>query len=450
MIIRKARELYHLLLTDDAVRKIAVYAVFGLLPIVSGFLLTPFYTRTLSQDEYGKLSYLNVLQSYFMLAVFLGIDNSLTRYYFEFRQNKDKLKTMFATSFQFIIFLSVLSGVVCYFLIEVFHVLSGLKDYLLVLFNVLFTALVTVFLNFYRDDQVLKKFIFVSVVQFIGVSAGSIGGILFISKTADGCYAGRALCLGLSSIIIFVPNISYILRKPDNQVLSMMFRFGISFIPYSLIGTIYESLDRMIIEERYAYKALGTYNIAFVIAFLINVLVNSLMQTYNPKIYTYLQERKGTEDLARLRKRMLLFACLATFLLSATCYPLILVFAGPLYLKAIPYVPILSIFFLLRFYFVIYSVPLFFYKKTFLLPVVITGSLLSFLLFFYIGGRHFAIVGIIASLILSRVVQVLITRWVSKNLIPPGTDVYSGMNHALTILTSLLCILLSITYLYIT
>ena len=356
-------------LSNEAVKKISTYTIFGLLPILSGFFLTPVYTRFLTQEEYGKLSYFNILQGYFTLVILLGLDNSLSRFYFEFSSEKEKIKAMFSSIFQFVFLLSIIFISIIYLLSKEVAFFENYIMHAIIIINVLFTSVIAVFLNYYRDSQQLNRYINTSIIQFVLISLGSILGIIFISKSAIGCFIGRGLGLGISFLILFILNLSFFISPFKKEFFIKLIKFGIPFIPYSLIGMFYDTIDRIFIEKRYSYQMLGIYNIAFVLAFLINVIVNALMQTYNPKVYMQLENTDNINlqiqsSLEKLRKNMFQFICVCLLILSISCYPIILIFAGRSYINASIYIPILGIAFLLRLYFTVYSIPLFFYKKT--------------------------------------------------------------------------------------
>ena len=438
-------------LRHESVKKISTYTIFGLLPILSGFFLTPAYTRFLTQEEYGKLSYFNILQGYFTLVVMLGLDNSLSRFFFEYASDNEKIKKMFSSILQFIFLLTFVLLLVIFILSKQIAFFENYFMHFIIIGNVLFTSVIAIFLNYYRDSQQLQNYITNSIIQFILLSAGSILGILFISKSAVGCFTGRCIGLAISFALLFISNLSFFTHRFNKSIFIKLFKFGIPFIPYSIIGIFYDTIDRIFIEKKYSYEMLGVYNIAFVLAFLINVIVNALMQTYNPKVFMQLEnvEKHGLQvqsEIKKLRKNMFQFICICLLILSILCYPIILIFAGKSYSAAAIYIPILGTAFLLRLYYTVYSIPLFFYKKTFVLPIILTISTLGYLVCFYTIGYHLGLLGVALSVLFSRIIQIIVTKYLSAKYIPQNLDIYSGINHKIIIITSSISLMFSLMY----
>ncbi|MBK7816530.1 MAG: oligosaccharide flippase family protein [Sphingobacteriaceae bacterium] len=212
-------------LSDDAIKKVVTYSFFGLLPILSGFILTPFYTRFLSQEEYGELSYFNILQGYAALIVILGIDASVSRYYFEFKRNDRVLKEMFASAFQFMLFFSFLACCAVFFIKSFLN--HDIPDtiYMAIIGTTLFTVIVVTFINYHRDNQNLNKFIVYSVLLFVIMSISSLSGILFISKDAEGCIYGRLLGMLLLALGVATINYRFFFQKFSVKLFTKLMLF---------------------------------------------------------------------------------------------------------------------------------------------------------------------------------------------------------------------------------
>lgn len=446
MIPSRWRRIFEGIVSDDSFKKIVTYSFFGFLPILSGVVLTPVYTRLLSVEEYGKLSYYNLWMSYFTLLAFLGLDNSVARYFFEYKNDLKTVHRMFATTFQFIAAACLLLLLLTYLFAEKCG-LDELRDmYVLLPGNVAFASAPALFLLYYQNQQKLNDFAKISLLQFVTISAGSVAGILFFSGTAQGCYSGRLAFQALLLLLLGIRNPGYFFCRADLRLLREMLKFGLPFIPYAVLGAAYDTADRIIIEREYSFETLGIYNSAFVIGFLINVVVNALMQTYSPKIMRHLHDTSSDYQLIRLRNNMSLIVSAAAVLLSLVGYPVILVVAGRQYVEATYIIPLLAFCFLLRFYYVIYSVPIFFLKKSFLLPFIMIAALAVFLISYYSFGRHFGLIGIVLSLLLSRIGQIVMTRYLVKKAAAIKADVVSGLNHRAILLSGVLCVVATVCY----
>src|SRR5690606_4560576 len=73
------------------------YLVIGFLPLASNFLITPFFTRYLSPEEYGILALAALFQAYITIFISSGIDGAFSRLFFSYYKKPALLNAFFST-----------------------------------------------------------------------------------------------------------------------------------------------------------------------------------------------------------------------------------------------------------------------------------------------------------------------------------------------------------------
>jgi len=100
------------------------YMISSLLPTFIGFIMLPIYTRYLSPADYGVVALVISLQSFLPLVMTFQVHNSISRFYFDYYKNEQKLKIFFSTIFFITLCLSLLSmSLLIYFLDDILYFL---------------------------------------------------------------------------------------------------------------------------------------------------------------------------------------------------------------------------------------------------------------------------------------------------------------------------------------
>ena len=90
-----------------------IYTAGQLLTKASGFFLIPLYTRFLSPADFGIIGYINVIIQIFTTILMFGQYGAQRRFYFDYVENKEKLRLFIGTLNLFL--LIVVGGIVILF-----------------------------------------------------------------------------------------------------------------------------------------------------------------------------------------------------------------------------------------------------------------------------------------------------------------------------------------------
>ena len=394
------------------------YLAIGFLPLASNFLLTPFFTRYLSPEEYGILALAALLQAYLTILISSGFDSAFSRLFYQYYRKPKLLNDFFST----ILFcVALISGLYSLLLFVVGEPLLSwvfsndsftFSQYgSLVLLTTVMALLHSISLAYYRNLENIEGFAWLAVAYFLLMTLGSVLGVMVFKLGAWGSLAGKALGAAVVMVLFllyFFSKHALVFRK---SFLKPAAKYGLPVVPYLILGISLDNLDRLMIERFVSLADLGRYNIAFLIASVLAVMLQSLASAINPAVFRLLEQTDTSSEDARTKEINLLFSGINLFTLlcvaalMAVCVPVVHFLLDAKYHSLLAYLPLLFLAYVPRVYFIIYSLPLFYHHKTKLLPVInfialLAGGTLMFLLL-----KLWGIVGICLGVVAIKAIQ---------------------------------------------
>ena len=392
--------------TKKIAKQSLFYVSLGFLPVAANLVIAPIFTRYLSKEEYAILAIAAIFQGYVSVLIHLGFNGAFSRFFFKYYTKPKLYKALYSTTLIFILgFSSILGSILYLFGDEIFKVFfenSDIFTFSKYGFIVYATAVLVIFqtisLALYRNAEQLKPYAFIAIFAFVGMSAGSIIGVVIYQAGAYGSLLGKLV--GLSSVIIPYLLFFFIKNKPIIRLsfIKEMFSFALPLVPYALLGVVLTYLDKQLGERFLSLDQLGFYNVAFLIASVPSIFIFAAQSTINPSVFKGLEKYKLTKDKTELQDIKTLFTYYFIFILIifsvliALIVPASNLILGDEFKAVSNYIPLLSIAYIFRAYYVIYAIPIFFEKKTKFLPVI---NLVTVAIAFTIGYYIIPIYGLL-------------------------------------------------------
>jgi O-antigen/teichoic acid export membrane protein len=375
--------------------------------MASAFLLTPIFTKYLLPEEYGVIALSNVFQSFLAIFIAIGIDAAFTRFYFKY--NKHIItRALLSTALICILSISAILYVLFIFIGEyVFKISFNVSGFTFnefgqyIFITTTFACTYSIISQYYRDTENLKSFSWLAVIYFILVTSGSYIGVVIMGLGAKGSVMGKMVGTFITMILylfIFFSKTGFIFKK---KYAIQMYIYGYPLVIYAILATTFDSMDKLFLSKYFKLSELGHYNLAFAIASTIGIILNS-------------NEDNNHEQINKIYR----YTILATLFIIVSCialsYPLLNYYINERYQSSIIYVPFLSLAFLARAYFMIYSNPLFFHGKTLYLPFINGILVVIGLVANYILIKQLGIIGVPISVLIIKLSQAFLTFLVIK------------------------------------
>jgi O-antigen/teichoic acid export membrane protein len=382
-----------------------IYSFVGALPYASGIILIPFFIKFLTHEDYGANEIYLILMYIVQILSSFGLDTYIGINYFEHKDNKDRLGEFVGTVFialivlgAFILAIGSSSGN------SIFHLLFDKKDHMMFFpygFITLFTAIFNGFFKTYTslliNQQRPERFLWLNILNFIFTIVLSIVLLYAFPKTLYGPILGRlfpAFFVCSLSIFLLIKEFGF---KARAYFLKNMVSFCIPVVVYLLFTWVVSYIDRFIIKDFLNLSYVGIYALAVKIAMLIDILQIGLANTMHPKIYTIWKDNSLKESTLEVNRYYNGFT--AVTLLVIPVFMIAVPLVGPIFIKdpffyrSFSFMTILCLGFATRGWYYMSLAPIFYFKKTKVLPKVLFITALFQIIVSFLLIRYFSLWG---------------------------------------------------------
>lgn len=253
---------------------------------IIGFLSIPVITRMVSPSEYGLVSIFISIGLILSTIVLGGMDQALSRFYLQ-----ERLKSLFTKTFS----LSIIS----FFIITILLIISQnyIHSYIGTDFNYVFYIICYLFAALmFRYSLVILRMKQLGY-RYSGVYIGQRGLefllilflLTFISKDHLQIITGTIFSLITFGFIGFIvilrskPEKSSVQNfKDSNTKVSTLLKYGSPLMVATLIMSIFQNIDKLILNNFVDNYSLGVYSAALQIAFSMNVIQSAFASYWIP------------------------------------------------------------------------------------------------------------------------------------------------------------------------
>ena len=294
-------------------KDISAYTVGDVLTKGIGFLSIIVYTYFLTEQQMGAYGYLMVILGFCNTFLILGLDNALSRFYFEKEQLSEKAE-LSSTIFIFIF---------SWFGVLFFVYLMG-KEYIntLVFEDPVFQSailwglltlpfkLLSILSNQLLRNQFKKRlFVGFNVATAI-ITIGS--AVLLLWKTDMGI-KGIFLAVLLGDLLVLPFRLKavteFLILRFNFSLLKDVLAYGVPFLPVSIAYWVFSGADRFMLERMTDFATVGRYTVAVTLSGVMSVLAGGIANAWSPiAVKTYEEDQAAAKVLyARFLKVLIVF-----------------------------------------------------------------------------------------------------------------------------------------------
>lgn len=390
--------------------------------MVVNFVLSPVYTFYLSPKEFGIIGQADLFSGFVSVFIALGVQQAVSRLFFDFARNLKLLNAFIST----VLLMLIVLGISLFIFLSIFG--DDLLNYFfsqnefrfsnygyLVFISAFSVVIQGVFVAWFRNSESIKKFAVATLLYFVIPAASILIGVVVLELGALGNIKGRAIGMSICTILILG---WFAFSRPvkfEKRLVLKILSYGLPLVPYSLIIYFFNAMDRFMVERFFSIDDFGVYNFAYLLASLISVFLFALFNSISPKIYNGLKQVKHDSSEFRTYVDTQLLATIGFIaLVIFGSQPVLLWFVDQAYLKSGEYLLILGLSYIPHVYYVVYSIPLFYYKQTRILPftsaiALVIGGFVTYLLI-----QYFGIVGACMGAVAIKMVHLFVVVFATK------------------------------------
>lgn len=353
-----------------------------IVPKVIGLFLMPIFTRYLSPEDYGIMSYTESIAVFMYAFAILSLNSYLLRNYSEFSSEIEKKKFVgnlfvFIMSYNivFILVFSVILSVV----FEIMEIQVGFYPYMfLALLTNFFNIFAVIPMALYRIQEKAGKFvglslistllqITLSLVLIIVFDQGILGryyGILIVSILFAGVYLNL-----MRKEVIF--NFNYLQLREA-------LKFSLPLVPASISFLLLDISDRLILEQYVSLNEMGIYSIAYILGFAVNVVIVSGYKFFEPVLFKNVQQENFIRIFYDIKNIFLFFVFSMGLLFLLFSQEILYIMATTDFYEAYMLVPIIVVAAVIKGLYMLYGVLIMVKRKTKMLSMaVVLGALVN-------------------------------------------------------------------------
>lgn len=365
-----------------------------------GFLLIPLYTRFLTPGDYGILSITESFNGVLYIILTMGLGGAITRFYFECKGQKE-IKEYLGTIFLFLLFIPLL--IVFALDLAGMFFLQGSSLKLAAYFNPyirlgMWSIYFSIFLLIPMTLTVAKGEVgrnaFFSYLQYLLSTAVVIYFVVIRKEGALGSLKGSlfsGLILAFLAICYLIPVIRL---RPNLSKLKGSLKFGLPLIFHLAAHWSLNLIDRFILQWYLPLALVGIYSLGYQFGSVMTIVVMGINTAWSPVFYREAENRKDFPLFVSKMTTFIFLSIAVIALLGIFFSKEVITLIVPLQFKEC--YRIVPVIIMAYFFFGCYSItviPLFYQKKTALIPLFTIISAISNIIMNIILVPHYNIMG---------------------------------------------------------
>jgi O-antigen/teichoic acid export membrane protein len=402
-----------------------IYTAVAALPPFLNLFVRPFIEGEgkLQPADFSQIEITEVITSLAFIMATFAMNNAISRFYYDHNENPRNLNKLISGIFSSIL----MRGVVIFAVALAAQSYIGkiftqpeLQDFsrygFVALLVGLFRAINTTAFALYRNEKRVRRYLTLGFLLGLLRSVFQLVGVLYFDMSFIGYLYGSAIGSGLISVIILFYVYSRSGIHFDWSILHPANRFAVPLFEYSILAWGISFADRYFLES--SPDVLGIYSQALLLGKGIEIIIQGMQGAFQPEIFRMMKMGidGNLEDIKRLSHLMMAQTQLliAAAILPAMVYCLI--FKTELRFAS-GFISIVFIQYILRTQYNIFSMPVYYQKKTKLflyLNIVVLAVNLTLLYFLVpLWKAHGAITALLISLTVQTIGIYLIQRRVA-------------------------------------
>lgn len=357
------------------------------------FIVTPIYSRLLSEAQYGIVtiyeSWLLIAYTVMSLCLWRSVDVAKHDFPDDYNGYVSSVHTLSYIS------IAIFFGICMIFKKQVmaFCDMDDLMFYMLFLYVFTYTSMLYV----QRRDKQVMRYKFSTAATILTIIPGTVLSIILIyngriqglyeelvHRRIVGYYLPQIIGGGLIAILIWWQGKKFFNKKYWKYGLA----FSLPLIPEALSVQIMNQSDRILIKKIVGDTAAGRFSLGMTISYVIWILEDSVWNAWIPWLYEKIA-REETEDVIKPWTTVMHMFGLLSWLLVVLAPEEIFILGGERYRAAVWLVSPLVTGTLFRFYSYSYSAVQNYYKRTQYVAMGTIGAMVLNLVISYIGIATF-------------------------------------------------------------
>ena len=328
-----------------------LYSVSLIMQKAIGFFLLPLYTSFLTPADYGITGVVVSLTSVLSTLFTLALDASATRFYYDYKDDEEKLRNFWGMIIVFVICNSFVLGLIIVLLQNILLTpfIKGVEFYPFIFIGVL-TIVITPVYSIYKailqTKQQASRFAINTTAYFIVLICLNIFLIVFLHLGAAGLLLSSLITGWLFTLFAVYELVhkKLIAFHFNSGYLKEALKYSLPILPHSMSGVIADFVSKLFMNNQVSTASLGLVNLGFQFLNIIQTLQLSANNAYVPWSFDVMT--RGKEEYPRLIRfadLVLRGTCIASLAMALFIKEVVQIMTNPTYTMAWTMVPIMVV-----------------------------------------------------------------------------------------------------------
>lgn len=274
-------------------------------PAITFFTL-PIYTRYLSPADYGVVALFMMFGGISSGLLSVGLQAASYRYYFQYKEDREEYKILNSTNFLFLIFVYLLAGICIYHLAGWFSSALFNNQISGKLIRWSFLSGCLGYFSGYLMQLLAAQtrsmtFSIITISQMVLQTGFSFYFIFVHSLTYLAKIYATLLTQGIIIVCLMILTRDLLGIRFSFRRLKKSFLFSYPLIPRSIIGLVYSSFDKIMLNRYTGLTSVGYYTFGAKFANLVKAATDSVGRAWTPFFMNKAQENSQEAQNAIIR-----------------------------------------------------------------------------------------------------------------------------------------------------
>lgn len=276
------------------------------------FLITPLYTRLLTDSQYGIFSVYQSWQQIISIVAILSVDRCITVGFMKYQDQRKEFLSSVQALMTVLVFL--FSIPICLFVVPIQRIM-GLP--ITIILAMLLVALMNNTLANWswlqRYNYSYRKLAVVTIFSTVMMQILALMAIIFLPFENKGII----LILSMTAVKILLYGIIYfsVFMKGkiffNKEYWNFALRYSIAVIPHALAQIILNSSDRIMIDQMCGRADAAYYGVTYSAAMVLNIVITSISSAVQPWFFNRIKEKDFVSIKKQTNLLLLVSACLS-------------------------------------------------------------------------------------------------------------------------------------------
>ncbi len=405
-------------LTKDS----SIYGIAGAVTKLLAVLTVPIVVRILTKEEFGITNTVMSISSIFVGFIILGMDSSIARWFFNDNDDPNYRKKVVSIGF-FIQIISLFFCLIIFILAEkslsnlLFEGDSQLTKYWKIfMFSIPANAFISFSGNIFKWTFQRNRYLILTLGNSILNVALTLIFILIFKMGVFGVLLAPVISSNIFSFIGLYMNRSSLIFKSewDKKMVYDMLKYGLPFTGIMIINNFLPSIDKLFLLRYVDMETIGEYSVALKIAGLLYLVTSAFSISFGPYAFSNWHKSESKKLFGNILTIFFAFTISLGVLLSIFGELVIQIFTGGKYMSALKLLPILILSISVKGISEFSMLGIFWSKKTYYNLLTSLIQVLSILAMNFILTAKYTVFGASLSLLISDIVYVLVTFYISN------------------------------------